>query len=110
MDPKATWTSSEGISALKSIAAARIPHWTNGLRPFQLDCVPRILDGQRLLCCTATSDGKSALFSLPILAHFEIFAHRSQYPKLDVKECPVGIVVTPTKGLAGNIVRLATSP
>ncbi|KAK6984339.1 P-loop containing nucleoside triphosphate hydrolase protein [Favolaschia claudopus] len=37
------------------------------LRPFQLDLVAPILDGDDILCCTATGDGKSAAFSVPLL-------------------------------------------
>ncbi|THU94637.1 hypothetical protein K435DRAFT_899542, partial [Dendrothele bispora CBS 962.96] len=55
----------------------------------------------------ATGDGKSALFSVPILVHQEIAKNPDLYPKFQVpiRQEPIGIVVTPTKGLANNIVK-----
>ncbi|KAJ6584403.1 P-loop containing nucleoside triphosphate hydrolase protein [Mycena capillaripes] len=64
-----------------------------------------MLDGDDVLCCTATGDGKSAAFSVPILVLKEYNANPSIYPPgLPTRPNPVGIVVTPTKGLANNIV------
>ncbi|KAJ7633588.1 P-loop containing nucleoside triphosphate hydrolase protein, partial [Mycena polygramma] len=64
-----------------------------------------ILDGEDLLCCSATGDGKSAAFSVPILVLTEYNAHPALYPAgLRTRLNPVGIVITPTKGLASNIV------
>ncbi|KAJ6578365.1 hypothetical protein B0H19DRAFT_882876, partial [Mycena capillaripes] len=57
------------------------------------------------LCCTATGDGKSTAFLVPILVLDEYNSNRSIYPSgLPTRTDPVGIVVTPTKGLANNIV------
>ncbi|KAJ7305390.1 hypothetical protein DFH08DRAFT_825086 [Mycena albidolilacea] len=38
-----------------------IPGWTKGLRPVQEDLASANLDGEDVLCCTATGGGKSAL-------------------------------------------------
>ncbi|KAJ7161572.1 hypothetical protein C8R46DRAFT_1283808 [Mycena filopes] len=65
-----------------------------------------MLDADDVLCCTATGDGKSCAFSIPILTLNEYNRHRADYPPgLPTRLNPVGIVVTPTKGLATNIVR-----
>ncbi|KAJ7348670.1 hypothetical protein DFH08DRAFT_652373, partial [Mycena albidolilacea] len=55
------------------------------------------------ICCTATGDGKSALFAVPVFR--EVWANRHLYLDLPTRATPVGIVITPTKGLAPNIVR-----
>jgi hypothetical protein len=80
-----------------------VPAW-NGLRPVQADLVSAILDSDGF-CCTATGDGKSA-FSIPILVLNEYNANSTSYPAgLRTRVGPVGVAVTPTKGLANNIVR-----
>ncbi|EEB90233.1 hypothetical protein MPER_11582 [Moniliophthora perniciosa FA553] len=58
------------------------------------------------MCITATGDGKSALFAVPILVHLEISQNPSKYPRFNVpiKKNPVGLVIVPTKGLGNNIV------
>ncbi|THU99819.1 hypothetical protein K435DRAFT_855312 [Dendrothele bispora CBS 962.96] len=99
--------SDEGREVLKSIVKKLIPQWPNGLHNFQLDSLPIILDNEDLFAITATGDGKSALFAVPILVHLEISKNPDQYPKFKIplRKKPVGIVVTPTKGLANNIVK-----
>ncbi|THV04164.1 hypothetical protein K435DRAFT_817015 [Dendrothele bispora CBS 962.96] len=84
--------SDEGREVLKSIVKKLIPQWPNDL-----------------FAITATGDGKSALFAVPILVHLEISKNPDQYPKFKIPLCkkPVGIVVTPTKGLANNILSYA---
>jgi superfamily II DNA/RNA helicase len=60
-----------------------------------------MFDGDDVLCCTATGDGKSAAFYVPILVINEYNAHPHLYPAgLPTKLGPVGVVITPTKGLA----------
>ncbi|KAJ7690572.1 hypothetical protein B0H14DRAFT_2200433, partial [Mycena olivaceomarginata] len=55
---------------------------------------------------TATGDGKSAAFSVPILLLNEYNVNPTLYPSgLPTRLKPLGVVVTPTKGLANNIVR-----
>jgi hypothetical protein len=101
-----SWCSPEGEASLKSIVASRIPAWTNGLCDRQAQPILRILDGQDLILCTAMGDGKSALFTVPILCHLAVSQAPNQFPKFRaIRRHPVGIVITPTKGLARNIVR-----
>jgi superfamily II DNA/RNA helicase len=53
---------------------------------------------------TATGDGKTAIFGIPILILLEMNQNPNKYPDLPYRAKPIGIVVTPTKGLSGNIV------
>lgn len=77
----------------------------NGLHAVQLELISAILDGQDVLCCTATGDGKSAAFSIPFLVLLEYDKLLEVYPAgLPMWTRPVGMVITPTKGLADNIV------
>ncbi|KAJ7270715.1 P-loop containing nucleoside triphosphate hydrolase protein [Mycena haematopus] len=100
-----SWTSPEGEAALKTIVASEIPAWTNGLRDRQTQPILRILDGQDVLLCTATGDGKSALFMVPIICHLTISKSPDRFPKFArIRKHPVGVIITPTKGLARNIV------
>ncbi|KAF7339867.1 p-loop containing nucleoside triphosphate hydrolase protein [Mycena venus] len=99
------WQDSNGLETLRTIVKKVLPQWKDGLRPVQEELVAPILDGAAILCCTATGDGKSAAFSVPILVLNEYNANRHLYPpNLPTRERPVGLVVTPTKGLADNIV------
>jgi superfamily II DNA/RNA helicase len=100
-----TWRSPEGQRALKSIVAAKIPIWKDGLRERQVQPILHILDGQDVILCTATGDGKSALFTVPIICHLAVSEAPTDFPKFrGIREQPVGVVITPTKGLARNIV------
>ncbi|KDR64823.1 hypothetical protein GALMADRAFT_30528, partial [Galerina marginata CBS 339.88] len=57
------------------------------------------------LCCTATGDGKSAAFAIPCLILLEYNKNPEAYPQgLPTRAKPTGVVITPTKGLASNIV------
>ncbi|KAJ7602828.1 hypothetical protein FB45DRAFT_727105, partial [Roridomyces roridus] len=54
---------------------------------------------------TATGDGKSALFIVPILVHLEVSKRPNDFPDFPgIRAHPVLVVITPTKGLASNIV------
>ncbi|KAJ6556006.1 P-loop containing nucleoside triphosphate hydrolase protein [Mycena capillaripes] len=102
---KIRWQDSSGLETLRTIVKAVLPQWKDGLRPVQEELVAPILDGEDILCCTATGDGKSAAFSVPILVLNEYNTNRHLYPSnLPTRPQPVGLVVTPTKGLANNIV------
>jgi superfamily II DNA/RNA helicase len=81
-----------------------IPAWTNGLYEWQLDLVAPVLDGVDIFGITATGDGKSVVFGIPILILLEMNRNPYNYPDLPYRLRPIGIVVTPTKGLSGNIV------
>ncbi|KAJ7688645.1 hypothetical protein B0H14DRAFT_2201702, partial [Mycena olivaceomarginata] len=55
-------------------------------------------------CCIVTGGGKSALFGVPIIVLKEVARRPNLYPDLPVRLLPIGLVITPTKGLAANIV------
>ncbi len=105
MPQKILWTDPEGSDAVKLIVSRRIPQWKEGLRDFQQEYIPYILNGDNLLICTAMGDGKSCFFTVPILVHLEVRDNPDLYKGFEAKKLPVGIIVTPTIGLAGNIVR-----
>ena len=101
------WQDPEGLKTLITIVKTVLPQWKDGLRPVQEELVAPILDGEDILCCTATGDGKTAALSVPILVLNEYNTNRHLYPpKLRTRSRPIGLVVTPTKGLANNIVRV----
>jgi superfamily II DNA/RNA helicase len=105
MAPRLRWQDDTGRKTINQIVKKIIPAWKDGLRPVQADLVSPILDGDDVLCCTATGDGKSAAFSVPILVLNEYNNNPHLYPAgLPTRHGPVGIIVTPTKGLANNIV------
>lgn len=58
------------------------------------------LDGQDIMCGMATGGGKSAVFAVPIIVLQEITRNPHLYPDLPTRALPMGIVITPTKGLA----------
>lgn len=101
MAPNYRWCDPQGDRTLTKIVKEQIPQWKDGLYPSQQNLV---LDGQNILCCTATGGGKSALFAVPIIVLRETARNRHLYPDLPTRALPQGIVVTPTKGLAANIV------
>ncbi|KAJ7328879.1 P-loop containing nucleoside triphosphate hydrolase protein [Mycena albidolilacea] len=109
MTESVTWRSPDGENSLKSIVASKIPSWKNGLHEQQAQPILHILDGLDILLCTATGSGKSALFTVPILCHLAVSEAPQQFPKFSgIRRQPVGIVITPTKGLARNIVDTLT--
>jgi len=104
----ARWQDSIGLETICTIVKTIIPTWRDGLHPVQLELVSAILDGQDILCCTATGDGKSAAFAIPGLILVEYNAHPDAYPAgLPTRKRPIGVVITPTKGLANNIVHFS---
>ena len=98
------WTSPEGLETLKKIVERHVLQWSNGLRDYQLEYIPRVLSGEKVFLITATGDGKSEFYDIPPLVHMEIRDNPRSYPPFRVKEKPVVIVVTPMKGLADSIV------
>ncbi|KAJ7772883.1 P-loop containing nucleoside triphosphate hydrolase protein [Mycena maculata] len=104
MAPRYRWKDPEGRQTITTIVKKLIPQWKNGLHPFQHQFVVLVLDGGQGLCLTATSDGKSAIFAVPIIVLVEMSRHPELYPDLPVRPLPIGLVITPTKGLAANIV------
>ncbi|KAJ7923291.1 hypothetical protein B0H13DRAFT_1602793 [Mycena leptocephala] len=97
--------SPEGHTVLKAIVSSEIPAWKDGLRERQIQPILRILDGQDVFLCTATGDGKSVLFIVPIICHVALNKSPDSLPKFR-RSCKnlVGVVITPTKGLGRNIV------
>jgi superfamily II DNA/RNA helicase len=105
MTPQHCWQDPVGLETINEIVKKIVPTWTNGLHPVQLEVVSGILDGKDILCCTATGDGKSAAFAIPCLVLLEYNKNPQAYPTgLPTRTAPIGIVITPTKGLANNIV------
>ncbi|KAE9384399.1 hypothetical protein BT96DRAFT_1008117 [Gymnopus androsaceus JB14] len=98
------WKFSEGHRVLAKIIKKCIPKWTDGLRDGQYKAVTRILDGEDVFWVAATGEGKSAAFQVPAIVHDEISKNPDLYPGISAKKDAVTLLVTPTKGLAENIV------
>ncbi|KAK7028215.1 ATP-dependent DNA helicase [Paramarasmius palmivorus] len=98
------WCSDQGRLFLKSAVTRCIKFWPNGLRDYQEQWIPHVMDGEDLALFTATGDGKSAFFCVPIAVHNEVAKNPELYPGVLVRERAVGIVVTPTKGLSESII------
>ena len=104
---KPGWQDPPGLETINIIVKKLILWWMNRLHTVQLKLISAILDGQDILCCTATSNGKSAAFSIPCLMLLEYNQHPESYPtNLPIHLRPIGVMVTPTKGLASNIICL----
>ena len=102
---KPRWQDLVGLETINAIMKKVVPTWTNRLHPIQLELVSSILDGTDILCCTATGDGKSAAFSIPCLVLSEYNRNSDAYlAGLPTRTRPIGVVITPTKGLANNVV------
>ena len=54
----ARWQDTIGPETICTIVKTLTPTWNDGLHPVQLELVSTTLDGQDMLCCTATGDGK----------------------------------------------------
>lgn len=105
MAPKYHWSDPQGSRTLTKIVKEQIPQWKDGLYPSQHNLIRRVLDGERILCSMATGGGKSAIFAVPLIVLREMARNPHLYQDLPTRALPQGIVVTPTKGLAANIVR-----
>lgn len=98
------WESPAGLKLLDDIVLKRIPRWTTGLNKGQKEVIVRILHEQDVFWITATGDGKSAAFQVPILVHDEISQHPELYHGVEARKNAIGVIAVPTKGLAANIV------
>ncbi|KAJ7089958.1 P-loop containing nucleoside triphosphate hydrolase protein [Mycena epipterygia] len=98
------WQTPEGHAIIRKIVKEKIPEWTEGLHDWQVIVVAWILDGGDVLCITATGDGKSAIFSVPMIVLLEVAQNPTAYRGYVSPKKPVGIVIAPTKGLSANIV------
>ncbi|KAF9062273.1 hypothetical protein BDP27DRAFT_1233864 [Rhodocollybia butyracea] len=92
------WISQEGTDTLNHVVSARIPQWELGLWDFQREWIPLVLDCQNLVAFTATGDGKSVLFLVPILIHLKLSTNPLQYTQVPVQHQAVAMVITPTRG------------
>jgi superfamily II DNA/RNA helicase len=98
------WKDEIGLKTIKTIVQ-ECTSFSNGLYSYQLPLVAQILDGDDVLCITATGDGKSALFAIPIVVLREYNINNHLYPRgLPTRVNPIGIIITPTKGLAQSFV------
>ncbi|KAK1226997.1 hypothetical protein PQX77_010006 [Marasmius sp. AFHP31] len=86
MSTHLNFRSPQGASVVDTIVQKTIPQWNIGLKPYQRQSILLILDQQQLLCITATGDGKSALFAIPILVHCEITWNLEEYPPFNVEK------------------------
>jgi hypothetical protein len=99
------WTDDTGLKTIQTIVCCCTP-WTTGLTAAQLRLVSLILEGSDVLYVNATRSGKSCAFSIPIVVWNEYNTNPDLYPRgLRTFKKPVGLVITPTKGLAKNLVR-----
>ncbi|KAJ7903972.1 hypothetical protein B0H13DRAFT_2334986 [Mycena leptocephala] len=96
------WQTPLGHATIQCIVKAKIPGWKDGLFKWQLIIVAWILDGEDVFCVTATGDGKSALFTVPILVLLEMAENLGAYLRFVNHKKPVGI--SPTKGLSANMI------
>ncbi|THU94232.1 hypothetical protein K435DRAFT_860768 [Dendrothele bispora CBS 962.96] len=104
MTSKPMWTDSIGLETIKQVVSRRIPQWPNGLREHQEAPISMVLNKEHLLLFTGTGSGKSAIFYIPLIIHHELSEHPDNYPSFPVCKNAVGIVITPTKGLANSII------
>ena len=76
----ARWQDPISLETIQIIVKKVIPtSWMDSLHPVKLELVSAVLDGQNILCCTATGDGKSAAFTIPGLV-LKYNAHPDGYP------------------------------
>lgn len=81
------WYSVEGLEKLRRLAGPPSPYEPDR---FQLGCTARIMNGQDVLCVSATGDGKLALIYLASIA----------------RKGTITLVVCPTNFLESDLVRL----
>ncbi|KAJ7343049.1 hypothetical protein DFH08DRAFT_963062 [Mycena albidolilacea] len=86
MAPRFRWKDPEGVRTITLIVKKMIPQWKDGLYPWQLRLVVRILDGGDIFCCIATGGGKSALFGVPITVLKEMARNSESRPVLELRK------------------------
>ena len=84
---KYNWCTIEGIEKLRRLVGPSLPY---DPAPFQLGCTARMMNGQDVLCLSATGDGKSALIYFASIA----------------RKGTITLVVCPTNFLESDLVRL----
>ena len=81
----ARWQDPIGLDTINTVVKTLIPAWSAHYS------ISTILDGQDILCCTATGAGKSAAFAIPGLVLKEYNAHPDAYPAgLPTRKRPIG--------------------
>ncbi|KAK7036539.1 hypothetical protein VNI00_011472 [Paramarasmius palmivorus] len=81
-----------------------IDDWPDGLRDYQAQYLPYVLDGEDLALFGVTEEGKSAFSCVPITVYNEVSKNPELYERFAYRKDAVGVVVTPTKGLADSII------
>ncbi|KAK7026540.1 hypothetical protein R3P38DRAFT_2527651, partial [Favolaschia claudopus] len=79
------WFSAEGAQKIRQKVA---PFVSFALDTFQVECAARILDGQDVLCISATGTGKTALIYAPLMT----------------REGTISLVISPTNFLQRDMV------
>ena len=91
--------------SLETIQTMIIPTWMVSLHLVQLELVSAIFEGQDIPCRTTIGNGKSVAFTVPGVVLLKYNAHLDTYPaRLPTWKRPIGVIITPTKGLANNII------
>jgi hypothetical protein len=99
------WTEDIGLDAIQTMFRHCSPR-TNGLTTARLRLVSPILEGSDVLYVNATGSGKSCAFSTPTVVWNEYNTNPGLYPRGSrMFKKPVGLVITPRKGLGHNLVR-----
>ncbi|KIM80574.1 hypothetical protein PILCRDRAFT_822305 [Piloderma croceum F 1598] len=93
MAPKLRWRDPIGRETTQKIIKKLLPTWKNGLQDFQLDIVMPTLNGVDGMLLTATGDGKSAAFMIPILVLQEMACNPLEYPDLPRTSKPIRLVI-----------------
>lgn len=102
--PPKRWSTPFGHSVIQKIVKKHVPHWPNGLRDWQVPVVARTLDSIHSMNVTATGDGKSGMYYIPILIHLALAKDPSLWPGMACKKYAVGIVVLPINAIATTMV------
>lgn len=93
--PVKTWTQcGVNMKMLEAIKKAQYAHPT----PIQAQAIPTIMSGRDMLGIAKTGSGKTLAFLLPL------FRHLLDQRPLESGEGPVGLIITPTRELALQIV------
>ncbi|PBK83327.1 hypothetical protein ARMGADRAFT_945114, partial [Armillaria gallica] len=94
----------KGSDAVKLIVSQHITQWNKGLHDFQQEYIPYIFNNDNLLICMAMGDEKSSFVTVSILIYLRVHSNLNSYKGFEAKKLLVRIIMTPTIGLAENIV------
>ena len=110
LEPVLRWQSELGHSYIRSIVAEKVPQWPDGLHDWQLINIAWILDGEDVLCITATGDGKSAIYSVAIIVLREVAAHPDKYPTPSPQKADLPPSTPHRNGINGDGISEHSSP